>query len=747
MRIARVFVQLVLLVGIGSVASVRTAAAQQTTMGMSMPGMDLSHAPKDIQAIWKKLQSGGVPTPAEAKRLGEWMQAHASDMQQSMTAQVEQQAGGGLQISVGGVTGGGTQAACPTRSSAMAHLGAAAPTRRSALALLDTIRAAYAKLEKPATVQGVQRALARETVPALRQRGALSLLGGSDAVTVLAYVEAVRRATGTDVQGAWGDLGAALVELRDAAHAVPVLRYALTLGPRSPLIVHNLGVAYADLGDLTTASTLLTEVTQAAPHFAGAYDALAKVESCAGHMTVAWHAMAQAQDADWTSDREKTLDRHDTPSTQGSDAQDGDDAAEAAKPFPTPHGPSAFPPPPAARGASSFQPATPVLPDTWREAATRTASYLSQANQYSAAAQSAMQRGMQDRSGAQAEEAIEAATADAAAHGMHVVMVSLTNGHAATDAADLVTRRAGARLGMIKGAFDEQWLQVIKEERAGEVPLHAQLTSCEKAHPNAPPEVCGRPYCKAMNALWDQTYANGRAAARVAIGGYAGTASELHRVMMTWFAWAGDPGSRVSIDADRMRWLAVLQQHAFLAAYYIADFASSWRDTQCGNDAGGQSSGAAEATTDSPNDPGSCAKTSVNLLVIKVERNCETFVLELKPLIVEGVPEGKLEYHAASADRNGTLFMGLSAGTGPTVGPKDVDVLEGHVGMGLTFDQSGLVHAAGPAAGGSLGLDMLTGHVSGTGMINLRDDGPAAAGWGEAEAPSWAAAPHFGGKM
>src|SRR5690348_13801709 len=52
-----------------------TARAQRgTTMGIQMPAIDLSSAPKDIQAIWKKLQSGGTPTPAEAQRLAQWMQ-------------------------------------------------------------------------------------------------------------------------------------------------------------------------------------------------------------------------------------------------------------------------------------------------------------------------------------------------------------------------------------------------------------------------------------------------------------------------------------------------------------------------------------------------------------------------------------------------------------------------------------------------------------------------------------------------
>ena len=747
-RMARLTVGSVVLALVAVICSIvpaRTAVAQQPSMPIGMPGLDLSKAPKDIQAIWKKLQSGGIPTPAEAQRLGQWMQAHASDVAKSTTAQMAQKSGTGARVDVSGLTDGDDEVACPTRSSALAQLGTAAPTRRSALALLDTIRATYAALEKPSTVQGVQRALTQENVAALRERGAASLLGGYDAITVLTYIEAVHRATGTDVQGAWGDLGAALVELGDAAHAVPVLRYALTLGPRSPLIVHNLGIAYADLGDLKSAATLVTEVTRAAPHFGGAYDALAKIESCAGNMTAAWHAMAQAQEVDWTSDREKKLDQHDTPSAQSSDDQDADDAAEAAKPLPTPHGPSAFPPPPATHGASSFQPATPALPDSWREAAARTAFYLSQANQYGAASTAALQRGMSDRSGAQAESAIEAEAADAAAHGMQVITVSVKNGHEATDAADVVTQRAAARMALTEKAFHDKWLQVVKQEQARQAPLERQLTSCEKAHPTAPSNVCLRPYCKALNGVWDQSYADARAAARVAVGGFAGTASELHRVLMSWFAWAGDPGSRVDIDSERLRWLAYSQQRAFMAAYLIADYVASWRGSLCDSSSMTQTSGSAELTTGSPNDPGKCEKKAVNMLVLKITESCDRLLFVLKPFVIVG-PEGRVDYHAASSDRNGTLFVTMGAGLG--AGP--LKAFEAHGGLGMTFDQSGLVTGFGPAAGGGMGITALTGRVSGTGMVNLLDSGPAVAGTGgytPSAALSFAAGPNFGGKM
>ncbi len=769
--VRRVRSSLVLLAVFLAAAPARAARAQQPAL--RMPSIDLSHAPQDIQAIWKKLQRGTTPTPAEAQRLGAWMQAHASEIQRSMTQQATQAAkstraaqrgqpaltgqGGGvtLRAGIGAPVLGGATSACPARVRGVSQLGDAAPSRGAALALLDSIRTQYAALETPANVSRLQHAFANAPVLALRQQGAVSLLGGLDAVTVLAYVEAARRATGADGQGAWGDLGAALVELRDPSHAVPVLRYALTVGARSPLILHNLGVAYADAGDLAAATTLLSEATTAAPRFAGAFEALAKVQSCAGNTTAAWRTLAMAQQAHWSPDREKKLDEHDGKDAKkdgGANDDDAgdDDAAEAAKPLPVPHEPSPFPPPPNAH-ASSFQPASPALPDSWRDAASREKSYLSQANVYSSAALAALQRGMQDRSGVQASEAVESDAAEAASHGMHVVLFLATNGKEASDAADLATARAGARATMVQRAFAEQFQRAAREETERELPLQDEFMRCKQAHANSPPGVCLQPYCRAINAFWDQSYANEAGAARVAIGGFAGIASELHRVMMAWFAWAGDPGSRVAIDAERLHWLAQLQNDAFLAAHRVAESSSAHRSHQC-NDRTLADRGGSAVDAGSPNDPGPCKSTTVDWKIIKGEQSCDKYVLELKPLLVPF--GGKFEYHAATEDHNGTLFMGFSAGEGPEgipkAGPVDIvdsDMLEGHIGMGLTFDQSGLVQAAGPAVGGSLGIDVLTGHVSGTAMLNLRSEGPVGAAWGEASAPEWAAAPHFGGKM
>src|SRR5262249_10970461 len=153
---------------------------------------------------------------------------------------------------------------------------ATAPTDAGASALLDTIRrTSLAKLDaKSATL--LQTALDQLTDPGeINQVAAFLLLKGQVDAALVAYVSEVLRTPSATADIAWGDLGAALASTGDGLHAVRVLRRSLALGYRSAWKVTNLGVAYADLGDLSTATTLLQEATRIDPKYAGGFDALA----------------------------------------------------------------------------------------------------------------------------------------------------------------------------------------------------------------------------------------------------------------------------------------------------------------------------------------------------------------------------------------------------------------------------------------------------------------------------------------
>src|SRR5512142_2940287 len=127
----------------------RRLAIAIVTLALAFPGAamaqrrampDLSGAPADIQAIWKKVQSGGRPTMEEAQKLGQYLAAHAGDIESSARRSADsvrtaapQQAARAL----GRTTD--PAKACPARSPALATVARSAPTAAAAAAFLDTI--------------------------------------------------------------------------------------------------------------------------------------------------------------------------------------------------------------------------------------------------------------------------------------------------------------------------------------------------------------------------------------------------------------------------------------------------------------------------------------------------------------------------------------------------------------------------------------------------------------------------------
>ncbi len=129
---------------------------------MQIPGMpDLSSAPADVQAIWKKVIGGGRPTEAEAKRLSDWMTANKDKIAAATTKglQAQQQAMGGPTL--GGHDG---QPACPTKVALPPSL-ALIPTAAGAAALLDSIKASYTARLTPAGAQVIRKLLTQVNDP------------------------------------------------------------------------------------------------------------------------------------------------------------------------------------------------------------------------------------------------------------------------------------------------------------------------------------------------------------------------------------------------------------------------------------------------------------------------------------------------------------------------------------------------------------------------------------------------------
>jgi tetratricopeptide (TPR) repeat protein len=718
-RSSHLVVAFVIVAALGSGARVATA---QGRAGAQIPGMpDMSNAPADIQAIMKKVMSGGIPTSDEAKRLGEYMQANRGAIAKSATAYGDSMKKRAA-TTKGLLAGRADQTACPARVTLPASL-ALAPT--NATGLVDSIRRTYAVKVDAKRLATLQSALAKVAEPvALNQvAGALLLKGYSD-LAILTYVAEVQRAPAGSAQVAWGDLGAALVGVDEPMAAVPVLRHALTLGTRRATLVADLGVAYADLGDLTTATTLLQEAIRLAPSSGQAFDALAKVQSCQGNMVLAARTLEQAQNVDWDEHRQKVIDQQEKNAAKNSQNSD-DDATEAAKPFPVPPGPSPFPPPPGGGRPSNFDALSPKIPDDYRESVA--------AQRYNASMIVSYQDLLRQVASTPLGRPTSAASRRGSTAGL-VVVYSISNGSQAIAGVDVVKRRTAAKLAMMRRPLQDKQLAIVKQESQRAGPIESAYFKCDKMKKN-----CFLEYCRAMKPVITESYAAMAGNARTFIGGIAGLAQKFTAATNQWFVWAGDPEARKVIDIQRRYYLAEFQVEAFTAA------AAATTDMPQGCEDALAQQRPGTGTLDAAQDPGECKSRSIKLpFFASMEADCHEMKMSVDyPPLVEALDGATptLDIRRASADKYGKFFIGLNRSA-------DDGSASESLGAQVSWDTGGWVKGAGPAVSGDVDLGPV--HLSGELMTNGLSKGPTFQGQigasGGVGAMTFAPSVSFGGK-
>lgn len=714
--IRRSFRLLLAFAGVVASLPAATAAAQQPTR-MDIPGMpDLSGAPADVQAIWKKLMSGSAPTQAEGKRLSDWMEANKDKVIQATKARTNSTKGaiGGLSVSGAGAD----QPQCPSKTTIPASL-SVDPTAVAANALLDSLRRAYTGQLDAASAQSVQALISRVSDPGqLNVIGGMFYLKGYVAPAVLAFIAEVSHASGQQAQRAWGDVGAALIGAKDEMHAVRAMRRALALGGRTAPYVTNLAVAYADLGDLATATTLLGEATRLSPSWAQAWDALARVESCAGNMVAAAHAMDRAQDTDWDASRQDEIDQRD---------QNSDDAAEASKPLPEPPGPSPFPPPPAGGTPGYFEGQAPKLGGTWQEQAT----YLAYDAKMSTAFRDVETQIRAERD----NNSVTRPPGAGAANGLTLVF-AISNGMQAIHAAQRADHLSGARMTMILNGWTTTDSIVLAEGAERANPIQAKLQTCDAAtKPEMEKALCFVPWCTAMTSLAEEIFEKRRGAAATLIGGASGLSQTYTKVMNKWFDWAGDPDSRREIDRIRRARLAGMEQLAYIAA----STAQAGPPGQCTGVKPEASTRTAKASGDAKRDAGECKSRSIHLPTFAtMDADCHEMKMTVDYFDKYGTPT--LDVQRASSTKNGKFFIGVG---GDLAG----GLLGGTIGLQATWDAAGWIQSSGVAATGEAGVDGVA-HASGDIMANGRATGPAVSGSASASVPAFGFAPsvNFAGK-
>jgi len=670
---------------------------------------DLSKAPADIQAIWKKVQTGGIPSPEEAQKLGQYLAAHAAGIQRAARAVADSvRVSAPKQVAKALGPAADPSKACPATSSVPQSTPTASLSATGAQAFLDSITRTYLAREKSSAATRLRTGLARiDDVDRLEMTGATFYLAGFDGAAVITYSVAARGG-GASAQRLWTDLGATLVSAGDAAHAVTALRHALSLGQPYALLIHQLGVAYADMGQLATAESLLTRATTMSPTFGLAWDALARVQSCRGNMSAAWRSLAQAQEADWSDRRQRVLDKHDPESK--------DDRVEAQKPFPEPSGPALFvstsTPPPA-----DFAAETPVIPDTWRANLGHPAQFLMTANAYQLLAGRILQQEQADD--ARAGRAMDAAARASfpAAHGGFVLSISIQNGREAISAIERLRYRLSAREEMLLRAHADKDSVIMRGVLADQTERQEQLTTCQQqAGPNTERYyACRIPYCKAESNALERHYAEFRDNARVYIGGVTGLAATYDKDMRAWFTWAGDPGTRITIDAERRYQLAGMVVTMFTIAAGVGP--NDMPSDQCFDPMHMTALEALAAHAEAEADPGTCSKFDKSIrFVVTIQGDCKslrmTFDLDLD---LPATPT--LDYRAASHGHNGKIFIGGGQ-------EKFHGLVSGEAGLAVTFNEGGWVQGFGPAATVNVGNDAVA-TATATGMINLLDHGSA----------------------
>ncbi len=594
-RLAPLFA-LLLLAGVAvSVATPTPLAAQA-----GMP--DMSKAPPDVQAIWKKVMSGGIPTKEEAAKLQAYMDQYGGS------------ANGGLAPEEGVKD-------CPARSPLLAQVSTTAPGAAAAAQLLSQLRSTYLARESADGRSALESIGTSVTDAAkLDWLGAALVVGQYPGAAVVVYADAAARG-GPNAQLSWSGLGSALEEAGDDAHAAAAFRRALALGPRNALDVYGLGVAYADLGDLSEGISLLTEATGMAPSFGLAWDALGRSQSCTGAMAMAAASMKKAQEVDWTG--------HGEDVARGPESDD--DQAEAHKPYPEPPGIALLPPP----VPPAFPWTFPKPPGSLLRSGGFVEGVLKEANEYNTML---THLGLSEQAAENAaEESEEAAAAAPAPDAVFVADIAFTNSKEAQAAVDRVDARMSARLSLVQEAYHDK----IKAIAQAYAPRYAQAKTCRQRF-----EVSS------------QEYLENRAAAAVYIGGMTGVSQEYDKVMRAWFRYANDPSTQVEIDFDRREQVAGMEKDMYTDASLVGSLGVDGDFEDCVHN--GQLVPEPGSAKDAPGKPGPCNAKEADAVVVDIYSDCRSFRLTIGLGL-----KAKFEFNGATKGHHGSLFVGLGAGFGP----------------------------------------------------------------------------------
>jgi tetratricopeptide (TPR) repeat protein len=247
----------------------------------TLPAVAASLAmPANIQAIMKKLSSGGEVTPADEKALNDFATSMRSG--QSGKAAADQPKPGGVYAFSVGDDDDGDAEKSPCASPGKAVGLGQTPSRADYLAMVDKVlHSSGDRLGSKPRDDGLSATLTQVAQPSAGSDLAplLMVVGQTDAA-VLSAAEAAKRAPDDALSA--NNLGAMLKGAGDFADAAIALQYAASLTPESTLVATNLGWLALAQGDSKAAGGFFTAAVGQSPEMAPALTGQGMVAACAG---------------------------------------------------------------------------------------------------------------------------------------------------------------------------------------------------------------------------------------------------------------------------------------------------------------------------------------------------------------------------------------------------------------------------------------------------------------------------------
>ncbi len=227
--------------------------------------------------------------------------------------------------------------------------------------------------------------------------------------------------------------------------------------------------------------------------------------------------------------------------------------------------------------------------------------------------------------------------------------------------------------------------------------------------------------CRQRFELASEQYDANRAAAAVYVGGMTGVSQEYDKVARSWFRYANEPTTQVSIDVDRRERIVGMEKDMCTDVSLAGSLGVDGDFEDCVRN--GKLVPPQDSATDAAGKPGPCKAKEADARIIEIYSDCRS----LRLTVGLGL-KLRFEFNGATKGHHGSLFIGAGMGVGPGMPGFTPASASAFAGMQANWGDNGRITTAGIGLKGQ-------GHAFGSSFnvnetINGRSSGPAQEGSG-----------------